>query len=280
MKRKFYKMILCAVAIFAMQGCANLDEVKPSAGPKDEVQAEVSEADCDKIFEEKKNYYWDDKIGETEVIYNKSISSCIALNSYYQPESETHFVTVVNLAGGDKDILLTYALRPKNKDCAFSYTLNSHWPGQNFDQEGCDIENGQSKLNEILTSTGFKYQYIADIPEKQLPSNTKEYLSQVGAFSLNYPDSWTFMEQGSPDPSLVQWVYFMPSADKAGKGFDSVDIKVYSDKGPGYLEEVGSQNAITKESGGKYFIFNYRSNNSPEDTKKVFEEIIESFKFL
>ncbi len=107
---------------------------------------------------------------------------------------------------------------------------------------------------------------------------TKIFTNTSGDYSVNYPADWSQGVNGAPDPLLIEKVYFFRSPAEQSKGFDTVNITKFSSKGASY-EELLEQNPdyIIKESKGMIYVLTYSNKNFPEETRKIFELISDSF---
>jgi len=98
-------------------------------------------------------------------------------------------------------------------------------------------------------------------------------------YAVEYPEDWTFNEQGEPDPTLQSWTYFFKESPAESKGFDAVNIYLYSsiEEGYGYDDKSSIVDAVTGQIGDYHYVINYSANNFPEETKEIFADIVESF---
>ncbi|PJA47064.1 hypothetical protein CO173_00160 [Candidatus Uhrbacteria bacterium CG_4_9_14_3_um_filter_41_35] len=107
---------------------------------------------------------------------------------------------------------------------------------------------------------------------------TEVFTNSSESYSVSFPVDWNVGVNGSPDPSLIETVYFFRSPAEQSKGFDAVNITTFSSKGASY-EELLEQNPehIIKQSQGMTHVLTYSNKNFPEETRKIFELISNSF---
>ncbi len=118
---------------------------------------------CAQLYELKKGKYWGDEIGQSKYIFNKDLSTCLALNIYNNFQTEDYFAMVMDMSN-DKS-LLYYSYDPKgfyiegdqlihckNAYMYFEYLKN----GKEVNEYGCEKSGLMYKMFEQVKSFGFE----------------------------------------------------------------------------------------------------------------------------
>ena len=117
---------------------------------------------CNELYELKKTKYWEEEIGQSKAIYNTDLNACLALNMYFDFDTDKYFASVINML--DDSSLMRYSSTPKgfyfeedekiiceNEYDFFEFTQN----GKEIREYGCEkIELFDDMINKAR-SYGF-----------------------------------------------------------------------------------------------------------------------------
>lgn len=102
---------------------------------------------CNELYELKKTKYWGEEIGQSKVIYNEDLDTCLALNIYNDFDTKDYFAMIMDMS--DDSTLMYYSSKPegfyvegdqmiscKNNYIFFEFVQN----GETFKEYGCDTD--------------------------------------------------------------------------------------------------------------------------------------------
>jgi hypothetical protein len=117
---------------------------------------------CAQLYDLKKQRYWGHEVGEDRYIFSRDLGTCLALNIYYDRQTEGYFATVIDMSN-DK-ILLRYGdtvkgvivdggetTKCESRAMNLSYTMK----GTEVQEAGCDRNDLMGKMFEQVRLFGF-----------------------------------------------------------------------------------------------------------------------------
>ncbi len=113
---------------------------------------------CHELYELKKSKYWE-REGQSKVIYNPDLKTCLALNIYNDHDDERYYAMIIDMANDEtlmsyNDFRKSYILKPYNCERAY-ISFDYLRSGKKIEENGCERFELFNKMFEHVRSYGF-----------------------------------------------------------------------------------------------------------------------------